>query len=256
VGNTLNEELVERCYSTVRQLIKHHDFDGADRVTRECARLWWDYKMSKASSSHLLELIEQVTGGLGYKASEQLEPAQMVVAGTVIAWPSAIPSNARVLEVGTGLGRTCYIVHYTVKPLLYLTIDVSLDMLAVALYGNPIPSFRNALWVDDVRVVLGDAVELVQLLPANYFDHVIHDGGPNPLRNRRLYSTSFFNQLYRVLKPCGTISVFAGRSRKAKQLVYSTLSLAGFNLVEVESFPDSPATVYHARKPCSREGKA
>ena len=221
--------------------------DRADRVSRECARA----AASVAEPSKLLGLVERLTGGLGYRSDTPFDPAQMVVAGTVIAWPEAVRNGSRVLEIGTGLGRTCYVIHYAATPSLYVTVDYSPEVLALALYANPSKDFASCLQRPDVKIVLLDAVEAVKRLPSSWFDHVVHDGGPNPVRNPRLYSVGFLSQLYRVMKPCATLSVFAGRSRAGRNLVYSSLVRAGFQVLGVESFHDSPAAVYRARKPCS-----
>ncbi len=250
------EALERECERRVAERLAAGALNEADRVTRECAAQLWDARLKDAAREEIVKLIEEATGGLGYRAEAPLEPAQMVVAGTVIAWPEAVPEGGRVFEVGTGIGRTCYVVHYARRPALYVTVDISLPILAVALYGNPVRAFRDALWRDDVRVVLGDALEVARLLPSGAFDHVIHDGGPNPLRNPRLYSAPMFAELARLLKPCGTLSVFAGRSRRGRQLVYEGLRSAGLEIVGVASFPDSPAAVYRARKPCPRGSKA
>ncbi len=244
--------MLGECRRMVLDAVRRWRLDEADSVTRSCAREYWRLNGVRLSRQ-LLELIEYATGGLGYDRDSPLDPAQMVAAGTVIAWPEVVRDNGVIVEIGTGLGRTCYVIHYVVKPLTYVTIDVSLEILAVALNANPVPDFQRCLSKPDVKVLLGDARELLDYFPKEFADHVVHDGGANPLRNPELYTPDFMRKLYRVLKPCGTISVFAGRSRSGRQLVYQSLRSAGFTGIEAVSFPDKPTFVYRARKPCEED---
>ena len=249
------EELKAACRARVRRLVAEGRLREADGVSRDCAERLW-----RLASDELRErapaVVEAATGGLGYGSESPFDPAQMVVAGTVIAWPEAVRDGSRVVEIGTGVGRTCYVIHYAAKPSEYVTIDVSLEVLAIALHANPSPSFADCLRGDDVVILYGDAVDLLPLLPSASFDHAVHDGGPNPLRNPRLYSRTVFAQLARILRPCGTVSVFAGRSREGRRMVYEGLASAGFTGIHAVSFPTAPTFVYRARKPCTREDKA
>ncbi len=242
-------ELAVACWGKVLTALRKHGLDKADMVSRAC--VLEVLREVRSARIELYRVVETLTGGLGYSSGEPFEPAQMVVAGTVIAWPEAVRDGSRVLEIGTGIGRTCYVVHYASKPSLYVTVDFSPEVLAVALYMNPSTSFSRCLESPTVKLILADAVEAVKLLPSSFFDHVVHDGGPNPLRNPRLYTPSFMKQLYRVMKPCSTISVFAGRSRRGRELVYRSLKEAGFTGIEAVAFPSAPTTVYRARKPCT-----
>ncbi len=233
-------------YSRILSLLARGLIDEADKLSRSIARSVWRNVVSKMSSNRILELIDRITGGLGYKSDSPLDPLQMTVAGSYIAWPEAIRDNARVLEIGTGIGRTCYVAHYNKKIGVYVTIDISPEILAIALYGNPVRQYSECLWREDVKIILADAVEAVPLLQRGYFTHLIHDGGPNPLRAPSLYTVRFMRLLASRLAPKSTASIFAGRSRKARERVYRAMLAAGFKVVETVSLPDSPAIVYHA----------
>jgi hypothetical protein len=50
---------------------------------------------------------------------------RLMIYGSYIAWAEAIKPSSRVLEIGTGLRRTCYSVFSNTSPSLYLTIDSS-----------------------------------------------------------------------------------------------------------------------------------
>lgn len=234
----------------ILDLISKRDMYKVDILSRKLAYSYYVEKLAFMDKQELIELIDKVTGGLGYKRDEPLNAVSMTLAGTVIVWPDAVRKSRRILEIGTGLGRTCYVSYYYVKPEMFVTIDVSLEILALALYRNPIDVYWKSLWELTTFVVWGDAIDVVKRLPNSFFDHVIHDGGPNPLKNPSIYTRWFLCEIYRVLKPCGTLSVFAGRARRGKEMVYRNLLNAGFKIVESASLPESPALVFYALKPC------
>jgi len=234
----------------ILDLIGREDMYKADVLSRRLAYSMYVGKIAFIDAWELVELIDRVTGGLGYKRDEPLNPVSMTLAGTVIVWPDAVGKSRRILEIGTGLGRTCYVAYYYTKPEIFVTIDVSLEILAIALYRNPVDVYWKSLWEATTFVVWGDAVEVVKKLPDNFFDHVIHDGGPNPLKNPSIYAKPFLSELRRILKPCGTLSIFAGRARRGKEMVYRNLLDVGFKIVGSASLPESPALVFYALKPC------
>ncbi len=220
----------------------------ADKHSRLVALDALHYRVQRMSLHERLSYIRRVTGGLGDREDEPLDVVRMGLAGSVIAWPEAVRRGSRVLEIGTGLGRTRYAVYVTVEVGEYVSIDVDPVILAIALYDNPVPSYQEALWAR-TRIVLGDATRILRLLPSQSFDHVIHDGGPNPRRNPRLYSQSILRELWRVVKPGGTVSVFAGADRRWRSRIYEQLKRLGFEVVETLHLPGSKAAVIHARRP-------
>ena len=234
----------------ILDLISRGDICRVDALSRRIAYNQYVEQVASMSAWELVELVDKVTGGLGYKRDKPFNSVSMTLAGTVIVWPDAVEKSERILEIGTGLGRTCYVTYYYTKPEMFITVDISLEMLAVALYRNPINAYWKSLWEITTFIVWGDAVDVVRRLPNSFFDHIIHDGGPNPLKNPNIYTKHFFSELYRVLKPCGTLSVFAGRARRSKEMVYRNLLTAGFKIIESASLPESPALVFYALKPC------
>lgn len=228
-------------YSKLCLMLRNHMYDEADALSR---RIVANHPLK---SKQLIDVISRITGGLGYTKENPLDELRMNYVGYYIAWPDVLNNAVKVLEIGTGLGRTAFIVHYVVNPQLYLTIDNSLEMLYIALYNNPIGDYRRVLWRRDVKVVYGDALHLLKCLN-DTFDHVIHDGGPNPRKNKRLYSKHFFNILSKLLKKRGTLSVFIGSYRVMQDLVYNTLLDTGFKIIETSSLPFSKARVIHAVK--------
>lgn len=228
-------------------MLMYRRYDIVDKHSREQVRKRYGY-VENLDLDSIVKLIDNVTGGLGYTNSEPLDVVRMGYAGSYIAWPEKVTDNSKILEIGTGIGRTAYVVHYVAKPKLYLTIDISGEILYIALYKNPVKIYQDTLWLPDVKIVFGDVVKLVDCIKDS-FDHIIHDGGPNPKRNQRLYSRRFFEALIRLLKPEASISVFIGSERRMQEYIYNTLIELGLEIVETVPLPFSKARVIHACKP-------
>jgi len=224
------------------------DLSKADRISRSIAlKTYIDYT-SRLSIDELWDLIDKVTGGLGY-TREDRDFVRVIMAGCVIAWPETIGNGNMVLEIGTGLGRTIYCVLESANPLSILTIDISSEILSIALYRNPYPFFQNRLWDHRVNIIHGDAVEIIDLLHRidMRFNHIIHDGGPNPSKNPRLYTREFLEKLVKLLEPGGSISVFAGRKTAVVSKIYNTLKQIGIK-PKTHTFPYTPVRVIHGKK--------
>ncbi|GAB6148068.1 methyltransferase domain-containing protein [Stetteria hydrogenophila] len=118
------------------------------------------------------------------------------------------------------------------------------------------------LWVDErnpwsewlgrgeVRLYHADATRAIEALPDGYFDRVIHDPPRLTGATSGLYSTEFYRQLYRVLRPGGILYHYTGNPGRLKRLnlpgrVASRLRSVGFEDVRVD--PRSLGVV--ARKP-------
>lgn len=229
----------------VEGALRRGDLGLADRLTRKAAsrafkevkRLPWDER---------LKIIDGATGGIGYTEGGWDE-SRITALGCLIAWPEAVKRGARVFEVGTGLGRTCHVVTWSSSPSLYLSVDVNPYILAIALHDNPIPTYQRALWRGEVKLALIDARRAVELLEPG-FDHIVHDGGPNPDNNPELWSRSFLEALARLLKPGGTLSVFAGRNPRWVDHTFNTLRGLGLR-AWTEGAPGFKVRVVRAEKP-------
>ncbi len=228
-------------YNEICLMLRRSMYNKVDELSR---RIVAEHSFE---NKQLIEIIDKITGGLGYTRENPLDESRMNYAGYYIAWPDVLRNGVKVLEIGTGLGRTAFIVHYSINPQLYLTIDKSLEMLYIALYNNPIEDYRRTLWKRDVKIVYGDALRVLKCIN-DEFDHIIHDGGPNPRKNKRIYSRRFFNTLNRLLRKGGTLSVFIGSYRVMQDLIYNTLVDTGFEIIETVSLPFSRARVIHAVK--------
>lgn len=228
----------------IRKLLQQRRYDEVDRISREVASSLRDHVLS-LSWEELWRTIDQVTGGLGY-TSEDRDVTRLIVYGTYISWAEAVKRGSRVLEIGTGLGRTCYSILSTSLPSLYLTLDSSPEILAIALHRNPYPSFQETLSSPIVKICLCDAVSAVRAM-RDLFDHIVHDGGPNPNRNPAIFSSRFLGDLVSLLKVGGTLSVFGSKSRKWQDKLYHELRALGLSVTS-KPLPYSPVLVFHCVK--------
>jgi len=208
----------------VEGALRRGELGLADRVTRKIAARAYR-EVRNLSWMERFKLVDEATGGIGY-VKNRLDESRMTTLGCLIAWPEAVKKGARVFEVGTGLGRTCHVVTWSSSPSLYLSVDVNPYVLAIALYDNLVPTYQRALWRHEVKLALIDARKAVKLLGQG-FDHVVHDGGPNPDNNPELWSKEFLAELVGLLRPGGTMSVFAGRNPKWVDHIYRALRELG-----------------------------
>ncbi len=224
------------------------DLLGVDRISRSIALRTYLERVSKLPDRELWDLVDRVTGGLGYTRDDR-DFVRVIMAGCTIAWPEAVEDGDKVLEIGTGLGRTIYCILESTNPSTIVSIDISPEILAVALYRNPYSFFQEKLWDQRVHIVLGDAVETIDILYRKNirFNHIVHDGGPNPDKNQRLYTRNFLEKLVELLEPNGTITIFAGRKRQTVSRIYNTLKQIGVE-PETKTFPYTPVRVIHGKK--------
>lgn len=224
------------------------DYVGADRISRSVAYRVFIKHTSLIDDESLWRIVDSITGGLGYE-EDYIDESRVIQAGCYIAWADAVHEGFRVLEIGTGLGRTLYCILSSSRPREYITIDNSPHILSIALYRNPFKYFQDMLWSECVRVVLGDAITIVRILVnlGESFDHIVHDGGPNPRRNPRLFSEGFIKALVSLLKPGGTVSVFAGKDRLYISKIYGLLKDMGLE-AWTDTYPGLPFRVVKARK--------
>ena len=114
-----------------------------------------------------------------------------------------VRKNMEVLDICTGLGYTAIL--SAKKGAKVLTIEKNQSVLEMASY-NPWSKF---LELPNIQIVLGDALEVVKYLPAASFDRIIHDP-PRFALAGELYSESFYQDLYQVLKENGMLLHYVG----------------------------------------------
>lgn len=229
----------------ILEKIERKQYQEADKITREFIERIYKDEIAQLSLDQIKQLIDKITGGLGYFKNDW-NIMRMNYVGSIISWAEVVKDRAKILEIGTGIGRTCFTVMYSRNVSEYITIDNSPEILAIALFKNPIDFYQKTLWDKRVRVILGDALKVITRIN-DKFDHIIHDGGPTPSKNPRLYSRSFLKKLVLKLKRGGTLSVFGGRDPLWVDRVYKNLALLGLK-VETVSFPDAPVRVFHCVK--------
>lgn len=131
-----------------------------------------------------------------------------------------------VLDICTGLGYTS--IFLIKRNCRVCSIEKDENVLKIAkknffsneLFGNLTESFppENG----KVKVFLGNAVEVIKTFPDNYFDGILHDP-PRYNVAEELYSKSFYEQLYRVLKPNHRLLHYVGNPhtthRKFKNII-------------------------------------
>ncbi len=205
--------LYPKIASKILELVKLGNLEEADSLTRAYVRRIFLEEVREWSFEKKLKFIEDVTGGLGFRSHNIYDVDSIIHAGKYISWCDVIQDNYCILEIGTGLGRTAYCVYSHASPRLYITCDISPYMLAIALYDNPISEFQEVLWRSSVRVLMCDGVRLVYNICLT-FDHIIHDGGPCPDSNPRLFAEHVLLRLLDIVRSRGTLSVFAGKNRR------------------------------------------
>ena len=112
-------------------------------------------------------------------------------------------SHSKVLEICTGLGYTTYWLLKK-KCRVVLSIEKSETILKLAEY-NPWSAH-----LENVPIALGDATEIIHELEQSSFNYVIHDP-PRFSLAPNLYSSEFYGEIFRVLKPGGKLLHYIGR---------------------------------------------
>ncbi|MCD6301869.1 MAG: hypothetical protein J7L82_07375, partial [Staphylothermus sp.] len=109
------------------------DLTNADRITRTIAKT--TYNSIREQSKNLIKYIDEITGGIGYRKDMLGRDWERVITlGCYIAWADSVQKDEKVLEIGTGLGRTTYCIQYN-KPVEIHSIDNDQLILSIALYS-------------------------------------------------------------------------------------------------------------------------
>ncbi|MEM2824650.1 MAG: methyltransferase [Thermofilaceae archaeon] len=142
-----------------------------------------------------------------------------------------IRSGSVVLDVCTGLGYTAS--HAALRGAAVVTIEKDPAVLQIAEF-NP---WSHLLASPSITIILGDAFEILEELPANFFDAAVHDPPRFSLAGE-LYSLEFYKRLRRVLKRGARVFHYTGWPGKHRSLniqagVVRRLRAAGFEMVEI-----------------------
>lgn len=120
-----------------------------------------------------------------------------------------IRENDVVLDTCMGLGYTASLAA-GMGAKVY-TIEISENVLLASSYNPPswlLPALK-------VRIIHGDSVEVVDLLPDQAFTKIIHDPPRFELAGE-LYSLEFYRKLYRVLRRGGMLYHYTGLPRQGR----------------------------------------
>jgi hypothetical protein len=140
-----------------------------------------------------------------------------------------ISKKAKVLDICTGLGYTAIAAYNCGAEVI--TIEKDPNVLQIAKF-NP---YSKELFEGRIKVIIADAFEEVKKFKDASFDFIIHDP-PRFALAELLYSTAFYKELFRILKPNGRLFHYVGspgaRYRKKRILkgVMDRLIQIGFKL--------------------------
>ena len=135
--------------------------------------------------------------------------------------------RGRVLDTATGLGYTAIELARTATEVVTIELDAAALELArrnpwsAALFDTP-----------SIQMLTGDATEVVHTFADREFAAVLHDP-PTPQLGGKLYSSAFYAELRRILRPGGRLFHYvgdpgSGRASRATAGVARRLTDAGF----------------------------
>lgn len=139
--------------------------------------------------------------------------------------------GSRVLDIGTGLGYIS--INSMLRGASVVTIEKDPNVLEIARY-NPW-SWRLAS--PRIRIVLGDAFEVIDEFSPGQFSSIINDP-PRFSMAGELYSLAFYKKMYRVLRRKGKVFHYTGspglhRGVKFQAGVARRLREAGFTIIKI-----------------------
>mgnify|MGYP000636769854 CR=1 FL=1 len=242
---TLNyvEEVVRR---NVLRLIKEGKYNEANRLSREHIKRVYESRVKDLGNHELSELLQSTVYRLMYiQNAFDLSSTKAYSIGSVLSWVQVIKDGYRIFEIGTALGLTCSTIIRSFDIEEYITIDDSSLVLAVALYRNPLETCMKALWNDRVKILLGNAHQIVHAMRRESFDHIIYKAAT--YGREKLYSAKLLRRLTTLLKSGGTMSFLIVRDKTLSNKVHYLLSLIGMQ-VRVVKIPCTSVTVLHAVK--------
>lgn len=113
--------------------------------------------------------------------------------------------GGRVLDICTGLGYTALEASRRGAEFV-----VSIEVDAIVLRMAQLNPWSRGLFEDGcINLLLGDAYEMLALLPEAFFDSIIHDP-PRFALAGHLYSRAFYRKLLRVIRPGGRLFHYTG----------------------------------------------
>ncbi|MDM7274529.1 MAG: methyltransferase [Thermoprotei archaeon] len=142
----------------------------------------------------------------------------------------SVKRGSRVLDVCTGLGYTA-INALRMGASEVHTIEVDENVLSMAEL-NP---WSSELSSEKIRLILGDALEVLEELEEESYTHIIHDPPRLSKSTGELYSIEIHRKLYKLLEPGGKLYHYTGepgrtRGANTPAKIASRLKQAGFQV--------------------------
>jgi predicted methyltransferase len=140
------------------------------------------------------------------------------------------PLTGSVLDTATGLGYTAIAAARTAEQVTSIELDPEVLDLA---RSNP---WSQALFEDPkIKQLMGDSSDLIRAFSDQSFHRILHDPPMISLAGD-LYSTEFYRELFRVLRPGGRLFHYIGDpdspgGRTTTQGVMRRLPMVGFKRV-------------------------
>lgn len=137
-----------------------------------------------------------------------------------------------VLDTTTGLGYTA--IEAAKNANHVITIELDPAVIRLCKFN---PWSRKLFNHPRISKLIGDSFELINTFPNEYFSCVIHDPPTFSLAGD-LYSTEFYEEIYRILKPNGRFFHYIGdpdskSGRRTTQGVIKRLSKTGFRNISL-----------------------
>ncbi len=145
-----------------------------------------------------------------------------------------VKPREKVLDICTGLGYTA--IMSMRRGALVTSIEVDENVLWVA-ERNP---WSRELESKNIVIILGDAFEVVDELPSNFYDKIIHDPPRISKSSGILYSQDFYLKLFRLLKSGGVLYHYTGESGRLRRIniqgsVAARLKRVGFYIIKFDN---------------------
>ncbi len=139
----------------------------------------------------------------------------------------------RVLDICTGLGYTA--LASSGRGAKVTSIEFDENVLWIA-ERNPL---SRGLENKNIVIILGDAYEVLDELPINFYDKVIHDPPRFSEGTGLLYSTEFYLKLFKVMKKGSLLYHYTGESGRLRKIhlpgkVASRLKKVGFEIIKYD----------------------
>ena len=145
--------------------------------------------------------------------------------------------GGNVLDTCMGLGYTA-IQSMRKGATNVVTIEYEPNVLGISRIN---PWSLHLFTSENIHKVIGDSFHVVDALPSNHFDNVIHDP-PRHSSSGHLYGQEFYNKLARIIKPRGMMYHYTGEPRSRYRRVNirtgvkRRLAKAGF--INIEYHPE------------------